>query len=306
MSIAKDYTLDPKKFGCVVLLSTFNGAKYLDEQLKSLVDQSYKNFQVFIRDDGSTDNSRDIIRSYAKYLNLVVDKDENHYGLFQSYSRLLQEVKDFAFIAFCDQDDIWNQDKILNSITQLKSTGALLLVHQFEILIDGRVLTPSVEQAIGNKTLAYVATRNIYPGNTFLFKGELLQHYNYNINVPHDWQLILRALELESVTFLGTTLSKYRIHDANAIGVRFGYRNPWELILNAAAIYRWRCTIFQSSNNPVTQTTNFGRPGSLAKMIFNDLEISPSMKINLLLRVLIQSFSYKLINSSLLKKSSLH
>jgi rhamnosyltransferase len=300
------YSLNPKKYDCIVLLSTLNGEKYLREQLDSLASQSFTSFQVLVRDDGSTDSTLEILKTYKETLKMVILDNCSHLGLFLSYSLLLKHARLFKYVALCDQDDIWDQNKILHSITELKRSRALLLVHRHEILIDGRLVEPSVKQALGNESFSYVATRNIYPGNTFVFRGELLNYFDYKINAPHDWQLILRALALESVVFSGATLSKYRIHDTNAIGVRFGFRHPWKIILNAADIYKWRYVFSQSRNSLFTKIEYCGQTGRLAQMILKEKEMGAFVKLNLLMRLLIQSFSYRLVNTSLFKKSSLN
>ena len=100
-----------------ILLSTYNGAKYLAEQLDSLLEQSYTNIVIVIRDDGSTDATRELISLYAlKHGNKIhqVCSDNENRGARDSFSYLIEYVLankvslklDAAYMMLCDQDDI--------------------------------------------------------------------------------------------------------------------------------------------------------------------------------------------------------
>ena len=95
----------------MILLSTYNGEKYLKEQLDSIFSQSYKNFEIITRDDGSNDETINILKSYNIK---ILDTDKN-LGAKLSFSTLLNySVKntDADYFMFCDQDDIWKNDMI--------------------------------------------------------------------------------------------------------------------------------------------------------------------------------------------------
>ena len=105
----------------VVLLSTFNGDKFLQEQLDSLFTQTYNNIYIYVRDDGSTDLTCDILKCFEdKYSNFEVVYGSN-IGVVKSFMSLLKMVPaDGSFVAFCDQDDIWLNDKVTRSVEKLK------------------------------------------------------------------------------------------------------------------------------------------------------------------------------------------
>jgi len=97
-----------------VLLSTFNGAQFLPAQLDSLFSQTCANFHLYIRDDGSTDGTVDIVKSYAeKYCGQItfIEDGKAHRGAAGSFFYLLEEV-DSEYYMFCDQDDVWFPNKI--------------------------------------------------------------------------------------------------------------------------------------------------------------------------------------------------
>lgn len=111
-----------------VLLSTYNGEKYLSSQLDSLLAQSYKNIYIYIRDDGSTDATLSIINSYiAKYhqsnnpqIILLDNPQKENLGYMKSFWTLLEKSAPADYYAFCDQDDFWLPDKVKLGIQALE------------------------------------------------------------------------------------------------------------------------------------------------------------------------------------------
>lgn len=104
-----------------VLLSTYNGEKYIAEQLDSLLNQDYPHFEVYIRDDGSKDGTVVMIEEYvARYPKMFhkVESDGQNLGAIKSFLSLMRSV-DSDYYLFCDQDDIWFSNKISESINTL-------------------------------------------------------------------------------------------------------------------------------------------------------------------------------------------
>jgi glycosyltransferase involved in cell wall biosynthesis len=103
-----------------VLMSTFNGEKYISEQLDSLLDQIGVNVDIIIRDDGSTDNTCRILKKYnAQNRNISFSEGEN-IGYEKSFYSLMKYSIDYDYYAFSDQDDIWDKDKLNNAIKAIK------------------------------------------------------------------------------------------------------------------------------------------------------------------------------------------
>ena len=118
----------------LIILSTYNGEKYLKAQLDSLLLQSYKNFKLIVRDDGSTDGTKEILNFYNIEL---LDSSEN-LGVKKSFETLLKyacENGEGKYFMFCDQDDVWNNDKIEKTLKKMQELENLyednipLLVH---------------------------------------------------------------------------------------------------------------------------------------------------------------------------------
>ena len=103
-----------------ILMSSYNGEKYITEQIESLVQQTYPNIQILIRDDGSSDNTINIIKKFQeKYNNIKLIEGEN-LGFINSFFELLKISEKSDYYAYCDQDDVWMKDKIERAVSFLK------------------------------------------------------------------------------------------------------------------------------------------------------------------------------------------
>lgn len=107
-----------------ILISTYNGAKYIEEQLNSIFLQTYQDFKVYIRDDGSLDGTQDIIKNYIKENNLenrIETRFEQNVGFCCSFFELLKWASKGDYWAFCDQDDYWYPDKLKLAVNWMLS-----------------------------------------------------------------------------------------------------------------------------------------------------------------------------------------
>jgi len=102
-----------------VLMSTYNGELYLKDQIDSILSQKGVNVKITVRDDGSTDNTIKILRDYyyAGKINLIEGKN---IGYKRSFIWLLDNSDEGDFYAFSDQDDVWNEDKLISAVEELK------------------------------------------------------------------------------------------------------------------------------------------------------------------------------------------
>lgn len=105
----------------IICMSTYNGEKYVKEQIESLLNQTYNNIEIYVRDDGSKDNTIKILEEYEKQNKIHFIKGKN-VGVVKSFYECLQLAYNNAdFFAYCDQDDKWHEDKIEKAITKLKN-----------------------------------------------------------------------------------------------------------------------------------------------------------------------------------------
>ncbi|MCD7824539.1 MAG: glycosyltransferase [Clostridiaceae bacterium] len=104
-----------------ILLSAYNGETYLEEQVKSIIRQTYTNWKLYIRDDGSSDNTVAVLeRLRAKYPDKIVYWRGENIGFGKSFLELLEKAEEGDYWAFCDQDDVWLPDKLFWAIEWLE------------------------------------------------------------------------------------------------------------------------------------------------------------------------------------------
>lgn len=108
----------------VILMSTYNGEKYIEEQLESLLNQTYSDIKIFIRDDGSKDRTKEIIKQFLqKSKNIFLIEGEN-IGFINSFFELLNISDTADYYAYCDQDDVWMEDKIERAVKFLEKSDS--------------------------------------------------------------------------------------------------------------------------------------------------------------------------------------
>ena len=139
-----------------ILLATYNGERFLREQLDSLFNQTYQDFTVLVRDDGSTDNTLNIITEYQQKFQdkiEIINDDLKNVGATQNFALLLERsAADYIF--FCDQDDIWLSNKIEKSLAALielennSDTPCMLYTDMKAIDEQGNIIANSVWQQL--------------------------------------------------------------------------------------------------------------------------------------------------------------
>lgn len=215
-----------------ILLSTYNGEKYLKEQIDSIINQDYKNWELYIRDDGSTDSTLSIIQYYSSiHSNIYLLEDTDNLGAAMSFMTLLSNV-DSEYYMFCDQDDVWMEDKVTKSICkmiELESTEKKpILVFSDAKVTDAKlnIINPSFwdyNKAYPQILLSnskFINVFNCSPGCTMIFNNELKKHLNdFDSNIlMHDWYLMIKATMHGVVGYINDSLMFYRQHSNNFIG----------------------------------------------------------------------------------------
>ena len=109
-----------------VLLATYNGEQYLQEQIESILNQTYTDFRLLISDDGSKDKTIDIVEEYAKKDDrIIIFKQNENMGVVKNFEFLMKQVQSKYFM-FSDQDDIWKKDKIEKSVKKIEEGFGLV------------------------------------------------------------------------------------------------------------------------------------------------------------------------------------
>ena len=122
-----------------VLMSTYNGMAYIEEQIESILSQKNCDVHLLVRDDGSTDATLDILKSYEKKGSLTLISDNINLGPAKSFLKLLEMAPGDGYYAFSDQDDCWNSDKLeraLEMLTQAEENNMPLVYYSNSDVVD--------------------------------------------------------------------------------------------------------------------------------------------------------------------------
>lgn len=217
-----------------ILLATFNSEKYLEEQIDSILLQTYKDWKLIIRDDNSTDRTLDI---FNKYISLYPDKisivkDNIKCGSAKNNFLQLLSYAENDYVMFCDHDDYWLKNKIEISVNKLiegekrfnKSTPLVVFTKYF--ITDSQLNQIKESNSYSNKTLKSITSfnrllvQNYLNGCTMIFNKSLYSAIGNVIEdaLMHDWWVALYASAFGKILFANVPTIKYRQHENNCVG----------------------------------------------------------------------------------------
>lgn len=213
-----------------ILMATYNGQAFLAEQIRSIQNQTFTDWKLLIRDDGSSDQTRQIIADFVAqdsrihFVNL--DNTENLGVVKSFYSLLKQEKADFYF--FSDQDDVWLPKKLelcLETVQAYDQDQPLLVYTDLSVVDDKlNLLHQSMirtQSHHANTSLRQELTENTVTGGTMMINHALAEKWTQTDNLlMHDWYLALLASSLGQLVYLDVPTELYRQHSNNVLGAR--------------------------------------------------------------------------------------
>lgn len=221
-----------------IVLATYNGEQFLQQQIESLLQQSYSDFTVLIRDDGSTDKTLEIIQSYqekypAKFF--LLKEDKKNVGATQNFGILLaNSTADYIF--FCDQDDVWLSDKIeqslkiIFSIENEQKTNPCLVYSDMKLIDEhGKIMAESVWQQLQLSpdyfTLNRLLVQNIPHGCTMVINKAMKSIASPipAAAILHDHWLALLAASVGNSAAITTPLLLLRNHAQNVTRKNYSF-----------------------------------------------------------------------------------
>lgn len=216
----------------LILISTFNGEKYLKQQIDSLLKQTYKKITIIVRDDGSSDKTIEILSNY----NIIKIDSNKNIGPKKSFSKLLNYAlkhSNAKYFMFCDQDDIWEENKVEITFQKMKESeikhGAIpLLIHTDLKIVNEHmnVINTSFwkHQLIIPKLNSFnrLIMQNTITGCTSMINKALAEKCTCipNSAIMHDWWIGLVASKFGEIYFIKDSTVRYRQHNNNTIGAK--------------------------------------------------------------------------------------
>lgn len=225
-----------KEKPCVgILLSSYNGEKYIREQIDSIINQDYKNWILFIRDDGSRDNTLSIINEYTcNHKNIIFYQDDiKHRGVKDSFLTLLNNVSCDLYM-YCDQDDVWHYNKVSLSVSEISTlseelpalvaTDLELVDSNLNVIHSSMWTYCNMMKKISN--LKFLEVRDFLTGCTMCFnqkaKDAILSLNNTDkFNLIHDQLSTIAVLKFGgNIKIINKPTISYRQHSTNVVGAK--------------------------------------------------------------------------------------
>lgn len=222
-----------------IALATYNGAPFLGEMLASIAAQDYHKFGVVLSDDGSTDETVAIAKSFERSMEIKIVSNEARKGVLRNFEAALVGTS-APYILLCDQDDYWVSDKVSVLLARLQALEAsysnstpLLVFSDIEVVdkdlkkIKSSIYDNSIKSSNARLFEDFFLSSHV-PGCSMMFNRALLE-----LALPfppveiHDWWLIQLATLFGHIDYVDKPLIKYRQHESNAIGLGNPAGSAW-------------------------------------------------------------------------------
>lgn len=203
-----------------VAMATYNGEKYIREQLTSIINQLGEDDEVIISDDKSSDNTTSIINEFIEKDKRIKLIKGPCLGVIKNFENAISNCKnDYVFLS--DQDDIWHDNKIESVLSCFEKTKADLILHNADIMQNGEISNQTFFEKRGvKKGIKNNILKNSYIGCCMAFKADMKKYIlPFPENLPmHDQWIGIICEKYGKVEFIDTPLITYRRHDNNASG----------------------------------------------------------------------------------------
>ena len=223
-----------------IAMTTYNGAQFVQAQLRSILEQTRQPDEIIICDDGSRDDTVNIIRhvmetSGTDRIRLV--ENEENLGYIRNFYKAISLTKgDYIFLA--DQDDIWHREKLEKSLAIMERTGAAAICTRSRLIdrdgqeMDGNafivsVLLARLKEELGPVRFFDLVIENVAQGCTYCFTKEVRAKYLAlnSRQLIHDHQIMFIASLVGKVYACAEPMIDYRIHGSNSAGLQENDKN---------------------------------------------------------------------------------
>lgn len=208
-----------------IAMATYNGEKFLRKQLDSLLSQIYKNIEVVVSDDCSTDETIAILNEYKDKFKMRLYFNKSNLGFLKNFETAVSLCKG-DYIVLADQDDIWMPEKVSTLLDEIGDYSLIYsdasLINEHDDILPGSLIKNSGIKPVTGKAFTYFVCNSCVTGCTSMFKKELVPVI---LPIPenetsHDWWFSVVASRQGGVKYLNRELIQYRQHDYNVIGAK--------------------------------------------------------------------------------------
>ncbi len=199
-----------------VIIHTYNNEKFIVETLESVLNQTYKDYEIIVIDDGSVDSTRNMLLPYMQ-------KIKYHYkenGGIASAKNAGISLSKAEFIAFLDHDDLWVPDKLKMQMECFNENPQAGLVYaKYTSFRDGKELRTKPEKGYSGWIFKELLAKSFIQTSTVIVKREYLNAigpYDESFSLGDEYDMFLRISKKFQCGFINKGLTRYRIHDTNA------------------------------------------------------------------------------------------
>lgn len=248
-----------------VALCTYNGEKYIEEQIESIINQTKKVDEIIICDDCSKDNTIKLINKYLKKINIKVLQNKNNMGVVKNFIKAFNACSgDIVFL--CDQDDIWKKNKVQVIVDLFKKNKQINMIGTDALLIDGNgnSLNAKLWDTIGykwsknnlNENYIVQLKKAFLTGATAAARKKFIDDFMIESKyVIHDYWLSECASMTDSLLMHNECLTKYRQHQNNVVGVK--KRNKFTFLIGRIFKVNYYYNLYKKNYNQYLELYNF-------------------------------------------------
>jgi len=201
-----------------IITPIYNGKQYISEAIESARAQTYKNFEILLINDGSTDNSYEVIKPYLSDTRIIYIEQQNS-GVASARNAAISVAKG-QYIGFLDQDDLWHKNKLKEQVAILENDKNIALVHSKQDFIDSRGNKINFSWITGGTGYCFtdMFIKNRIAVLTVLIRKTILDEvglFNEQLSGADDYEMWLRVTLKHPIKYIDTPLAIYRFHDSN-------------------------------------------------------------------------------------------
>jgi glycosyltransferase involved in cell wall biosynthesis len=202
-----------------VIVPNYNYGKYIEQAIESVLSQTYKNIEIIVVDDGSTDNSLEVLERYRNKITLITQKNQ---GVSAARNNGVR-ASSGEYIAFLDPDDVWLPTKIEKQVSKMLSDNQIGLVHCAMIIVDEKnnpikIHDGGMEGLLRNDILLLEKGAIVGAGSTCLVKRHIFEEidgFDLSLSTSADWDFCYRASLKCKIGFIKEPLALYRVHNSS-------------------------------------------------------------------------------------------